>query len=308
GIRAGDVIEYIDGHATRDLDLYDMRSLLTGTAGSNIELSIFRNGRSEKIKISRGLVAIPAPESRSLEQQIGYIKAPVLTSGQSEAVATAIRNAVKKGAQKIILDLRGSAGGDLKEGLAVANFFLKSGTISKTLGRGGKVLASYDAKPDQLITDLPVAVIIDRTTAGAAEIVAASILENQRGDVVGERTFGVGSEQELFPLGDGSAFLLTTARFASPSGKIFMTEGVTPNNEVKQSELAEVFNPEDTDGDQPLPQQKEKPGTPATTPSPNTSPSAASTLPAAPKAAEDFMLKKAIEVLTNPAKAKKKAA
>ncbi len=307
GIRAGDWIEYIDGHATRDLDLYDMRSLLYGTAGSSVELSIFRNGRSEKIKVSRGSVQVGAPDSKSLDQQIGYVKVPVLVSGQAEAVANAIRNAVKKGAQKILLDLRGSAGGELKEGIAVANLFLKSGTISKTLGRGGKVLATYEAKPEQAITDLPVAVIVDRTTAGAAEIVAAAILENQRGDLVGERTFGVGSEQELFPLNDGSAFLLTTARYASPSGKIFMTEGVTPNNEVKLTELSDLVTPEDKEETPPAQsQQNQKPG--ATTPSApaTTAATAASVAPAKP--AEDFILKKAVEVLNSGAKAKKKAA
>lgn len=302
GIKAGDVIEYIEGHATRDLDLYDMRALMLGAPGTSVELSVFRNGRSEKIKIARGPVSSPVPEVKSLDQQIGYVKVPVLSAGQSEAVGNAIRSAVKKGAQKIILDLRGSAGGDLKEGVTVANYFLKSGAISKTLGRGGKVLATYEAKPELMITELPVAVIVDQTTAGAAEIVAAAIMENQRGDVVGSRTFGVGSEQELFPLQDGSAFLLTTARYASPTGKIFITDGVVPNNEVKRSELAEVVTPDDNE-DQPQAQSQNKSG--ATT---SPTPAAASTpAPTAPKQAEDILLKKAIELL-NSGKAKKRAA
>jgi len=302
GIRAGDVIEYIDGHATRDLDLYDMRSLLLGAAGSTTELSVFRNSRSEKIKVTRGTVAIPNPETRALEQQIGYVKVPVLTKGGSEAVRTALRDAIKRGAQRIILDLRGSAGGELKEGVAVANLFLKSGTIAKSMGRKDKVLATYEAEPEKAMTDLPVVAIVDRTTAGASEIVAAAILENQRGEIVGERTFGVGSEQELFSLEDGSALLLTTARYASPSGKIFMTEGVTPNVAIKRSDLAEVTTPDDNDADnnQTSPAQ---PRTPAATPAPS-----AATPAAAPKPAEDLMLKKAIEVLTNGAKTKKRAA
>src|SRR5262249_56371197 len=91
------------------------------------------------------------------------------------------------------------------------------------------------------LADRPMAVIIDRTTAGASEVVAAAIMENQRGEVVGERTlFGMGSEQELFPLDDGSALLLTVARYAAPSGKVFMTDGVTPNVEVKRADLADL--------------------------------------------------------------------
>jgi carboxyl-terminal processing protease len=232
-----------------------------------------------------------------LEAQVGYVKVPILNKGQAEAVAAAIKEVLKKGAKSIVLDLRGSAGGDLKEGVLVADYFLKSGTIEKTIGRKEKVLTTAEAKPDNDLTDLPVAVIVDRTTAGASEIVAAAIMENQRGDVVGERTvFGMGSEQELFPLDDGSAFLLTVARYASPNGKIFMTEGVTPNVEVKRTDLAEV-NQEEADADK----QKKEPAPPAPggTPPPNI---------VSPKSGDDVMLKKAVEVLTTGAKAKKRAA
>lgn len=295
GIRVGDVIEYIDGHATRDLDLFDVRSLLTGTPGSSVELALI-NRKTEKIKLVRGNVAPAAPEVKALEQQVGYIKVPTLGKGQSDAVAAAVKDAIKKGAKSIVLDLRGSAGGDLKEGVAVADFFLKSGTISKTIGRKDKLLATFEAKPDNDLTELPVAVIIDRTTAGAAEVVAAAIMENQRGDVVGERTlFGMGSEQELFPLDDGSALLLTVARYASPNGKIFMTDGVVPSVEVKRADLAEVAG---EDGDQPRTNQPRQGNTGEGAPP----------VVVAPKPAEDLMLKKAIEVLTNGAKAKKRAA
>ena len=282
GVRVGDVIEYIDGHATRDLDLYDVRSLLIGAPGSSVELTLI-NRKTEKIKLVRGTVPTIAPEVKSLEQQIGYVKVPILNKGQSEAVASAIKDALKKGAKSIVLDLRGSAGGDLKEGVAVADYFLKSGTIAKTIGRKDKVTATYEAKADNDLTDLPVAVIIDRTTAGAAEIVAAAIMENQRGDVVGERTlFGMGVEQQLFPLDDGSALLLTTARHASPTGKIFMADGVVPNVEVKRADLAELG------GDENRPAGEGQP--PAMV---------------GPKTSEDLLLKKAVEVLS---KAKKKAA
>lgn len=295
GIRVGDVIEYIDGHATRDLDLFDVRSLLTGTPGSSVELSLI-NRKTDKIKLVRGNVPAMAPEVKSLEQQVGYVKVPILGKGESEVVATAIKEAIKKGAKSIVLDLRGSAGGELKEGVAVADFFLKSGTIAKTIGRKDKLLATYEAKPDNDLTDLPVAVIIDRTTAGAAEVVAASILENQRGDVVGERTlFGMGSEQELFPLDDGSALLLTVARYASPNGKIFITDGVVPNVEVKRADLAEVTG---DDSDQPKPNQQR----------PANSSEGNPPVVVAPKPSEDLMLKKAVEVLTSGAKTKRRAA
>jgi carboxyl-terminal processing protease len=249
-IKVGDVIEYIDGHATRDLDLYDVKSLLSGDPGSSVELTLFFR-KPEKIKLVRGKVPATPTETRILESQVGYIKVPILSKGQSEAVASAVKEVIRKGAKSIILDLRGSAGGELKE--------------------------------------VPVVVIIDRTTAGASEVVAAAIMENQRGEVVGERTlFGMGSEQELFPLDDGSALLLTVARHAAPSGKIFMTDGVTPTVEVKSADLADVGSSEEgkkgeaqTDGAPPV--------------------------VVAPKPTDDQKLKKAIEVLTSGAKAKRRA-
>ncbi|MFN0112082.1 MAG: S41 family peptidase [Blastocatellia bacterium] len=283
GVRVGDVIEYIDGHATRDLDLFDVRSLLSGGAsGSSVELALI-NRKTDKIKLVRGAVPTMAPEARALEQQVGYIKVPILSKGQSDAVAVAIKDAIKKGAKSIVLDLRGSAGGDLKEGVAIADYFLKSGTISKTIGRKDQVVATYEAKADNDLTDLPVAVIVDRTTAGASEIIAAAIMENQRGDVVGERTlFGMGVEQQLFPMDDGSALLLTVARHASPNGKIFMADGVVPNVEVKRADLADLGGDESGREGQPP-------------------------VVVAPKPTEDLLLKKAIEVVTT-AKAKKKSA
>jgi carboxyl-terminal processing protease len=287
GVKIGDVIEYVDTHATRDLDLYDVKSLLSGSPGSAVELTLI-NRKTEKIKIVRGKVPPTPTETRLLESQVGYIKVPILGKGQSEAVESAIKDVVRKGAKSIILDLRGSAGGDLDEGVKVADFFLKSGTIVKSIGRKDKVLATYEAKSENDLTELPVAVIINRTTAGASEIVAAAIMENQRGEVIGERTlFGMGSEQELFPLDDGSALLLTVARYAAPSGKVFMTDGVTPNVEVKRADLAEVE--QSNEGAQ---QQTE--GAPPVV--------------VAPNPADDLMLKKAIEVLTSGAKAKRRTA
>lgn len=301
GIRVGDVIEYIDGHATRDLDLYDVKSLLSGAPGSSVELTLI-NRKAEKIKLVRGNVpSIPA-ETRLVESQVGYIKVPILNKGQSETVESAIKDVVKKGAKSIVLDMRGSAGGDLKEGITVADFFIKSGMIAKSIGRKDKVLATYEARPENDLTELPVAVIIDRTTAGAAEVVAAAIMENQRGEVIGERTlFGMGSEQELFPLDDGSALLLTTARYSAPSGKVFMTDGVTPTVEVKRADLAEVATPDENEENKQQNQQR----------SPNTQQPQGGNAPpvvVAPKPADDLMLKKAIEVLTSGAKAKRRAA
>ncbi len=293
GLQARDLIEYIDGHATPDMDLLDVYAMLSGQAGSTVEIGYLRRG-SQKVKLTRGPVTLPKPELQMQEQQIGYLKIPAL-QGQAEAVQATLKDAIKRGASKIVLDLRGSAGEDLQAGVAVANYFLKSGTIAKVIGRKDKQLNVFEAKPENFITDLPVVVITDTTTAGAAEIVAAAILDNKRGDVVGERTFGVGTEQQIFPLDDGSAMLLTTARYAAPSGRFFFPDGVLPNVEVKRQDLAATTIPDENDNE-PSP-------SPSGTPNKSATPTPAPTAAAPPKPAEDMLLKKALEV----AKSKKKS-
>lgn len=276
GLRVGDVIEYINGQATRDLGLYDVQTLLSGPAGTPIELSLI-NRKAGKLKLVPGTVPTTAVESRILEPQIGYLKVPILVSGQSSQVESSAKELIRKGARSLIVDLRGSAGGETREGVAVADLFLSAGTIVKLIGRKDKEVAVYSAKAENDVTDVPVTVIVDRTTAGASEIVAAAILESRRGDVVGERTvFGMSAEQELFKLDDGSAFLLTVARYASPSGKIFISDGVTPNIEVKRADLAEVTG------------EEVEPATPE-------SGVVAPPVVVAPRTTDDLMLKRAVE-------------
>ena len=278
GLRVGDVIEYINGQATRDLGLYDVQTLLSGPPGTPIELSLI-NRKAGKLRLTPGIVPVTPVESRLLEGEIGYLKLPILVKGQSARVDAAAREMVRKGARALVLDLRGSAGGDTKEGIALADLFLSTGTIVRLIGRKDKEVAVYSAAPENDLADVPLSVIVDRTTAGASEIVAAAILDGKRGDVVGEKTvFGMSAEQELFKLDDGSAFLLTVARYASPSGRIFISDGVTPNIEVRRPDLADVTDDEKA---------------------PSTPESGAVTPPVvvAPKAADDVMLKKAVETV-----------
>jgi carboxyl-terminal processing protease len=282
GLRVGDVIEYIDGQATRDLGLYDVKSLLMGRSGAPIELSLI-NRKSGKLKLTPGMVT-PAPvEGRMLESQIGYVKLPILSKGQAASVEAAVRDLLKKGAKSLILDLRGSAGGESEEGIAVADLFVNNGSITRLIGRKDKPVSDIAAKADNDVTSIVPAVIVDRTTAGASEIIAAAVLETLKGDVIGERTvFGMSSVQELFQMDDGSGLLLTTARYASPSGKIFMVDGVTPNVEVKRPDLAEVSA-----------QAAEDPTAPAPPP-----------VVVAPGTTDDVMLKKAVEVARSKTKAR----
>lgn len=180
--------------------------------------------------------------------RVGVIKVNSLADGESADVKARLQELLKQGAQKIVLDLRSVAGGSLNEGVRVANFFIRDGSLAETLGRGNKVVKSFTADPKETLFDGPASVLIDRGTAGAAEVVASAFNEHKRGDVVGIKSFGAGAEQQLFTLRGGDGLLLTTVKWASSSGKAFLGAGVAPSVEVKEPELADAVDPEDLTG------------------------------------------------------------
>src|SRR6266446_6437737 len=268
GVRAGDIIEYIDGKATRDISLYDARQLLNGAPGSEVKLRILR-ARAVTLTVKRGSFHAPAAEARMENGKIGILRINSLDSGEAADARMRLQDLLKQGAQKIVLDLRSVAGGEIQEGVTVANFFIRDGQIAKTIGREQKVLKSFEADPKTAIFNGPVVVLIDSGTAGAAEVVASAFLENKRGDVVGEKSFGAGAEQELFTLRDGDGLLLTTVKWASGSGKPFLGEdrnhsGIVPSVEVKKTESQDAGDVEDlTRNDEPnQPNNKPAPSAP----------------------------------------------
>src|SRR6266478_9043272 len=268
GVRAGDVIEYIDGKATRDVSLYDARQLLNGAAGSDVKLRVLRaNASPLTLTVKRGGFRAPAAEARMDASRIGILKINSFADGEAADARARVQDLLKQGAQKIVVDLRGTAGGSLTEAVAVANLFVKDGQIAETVGREGKPIKSFAADPKGAIFSGPVVALIDSGTAGAAEVVASALLERNRGQVVGEKSFGAGAEQQLFTLRGGDGLLLTTVKWASASGKSFLGEdrshsGVTPSVEVKRPELADAIDPDELTGNdenQPAKPLNEKP-------------------------------------------------
>jgi carboxyl-terminal processing protease len=296
GIKEGDFIEYIGKLPSRDLSLYDIQQLLAGTPGSQVELRIMHQGQSRKVSLTRAKITQPAIEARIEEPGLGYIKVTSMAEGKAAEVKGQIADLTSKGAQKILLDLRGAANGDIKEGIAVANLFVGSGTLAKVVGKAGKEVQSFEADSKKVAFTGPLAVIIDRSTAGAAEIVAAAVRDQKRGEVVGERTFGAGSEQQSFQLADGGALLITTAKYAGSSGKPFMEEPVQPTIKEARPVETELVVPAGDDDEEPT---EEKPDQPQVAP------------PKPEPPAEDLQLKKALEVLkqtTTKAQSQKRSA
>ena len=260
GITPGDIIETVEGQSTHDTSLASVKTRLTGDVGSRVECVIIRARKIEpqKITIVREAVNPPAVQEQTMADNVGYIKALTLGKGKAQEISAKIKSLQSKGAKKLVLDLRNNSEGDEEEGVAVANFFLGKGTIGSLQGQKYEKV-TYTADPQKKITDLPVVVLVNRGTAGAAELVASAILENTRGDVVGDKTFGEGSVQKLIEVPDGSALILSVAKYYTPNGKIIQDTGVTPNIQVASNDdVVTISEDDDNSTEEPQkPQPKE---------------------------------------------------
>ena len=230
GVEGSDIIEAIEGKSTRELSLAEIHNLWSGQPGSNITISVVRPRRAEpqKIVITRDLVAIPQVTDKMLEDNIGLIKVDAFTKGKAQEVANRIKSLQKSGAKKLILDVRNAAAGEESEGIATANLFLNHATITYLQGQKYPREA-FNADPQKAVTSLPLVVLVNRGTAGPAEVVASAVLGNARGDVVGDKTFGDGSIQKVIEMQDGSALILSVAKYYTPEGKAIQDTAVTPN-------------------------------------------------------------------------------
>jgi carboxyl-terminal processing protease len=244
----GDVIESIGGQSTRELSLAVIRLMLEGKPGSTIALSVVRPLKAdpEKLTLTRALPAtLPLGEQEYNSSTILYLKPGVLTAARVDEIAAQLKTVGKS--QKILLDLRDASGDDAQQGLRLANFFIKQGTLAKLEGQ--KFPAQiFTADPAKALTEAPLAVLINRGTYGPAELAAAAILDSKRGDVVGERTFGEGSVQKTIELPTGAALLLTVAKYQSPAGIKIQDAAVTPS--------VVVGKPTDDDDDEATPPAK----------------------------------------------------
>src|SRR5260370_3276626 len=259
GISAGDIIEFVDGQRTHEMSLVSVKARLSGEPGSRVDCSIIRARKIEpqKITIVRELVGVPAVQDQTMADGVGYIKAQALSKGKAQDIANKIRSLQKQGAKKLVLDLRNSSEGDEEEGVAVANLSLDKGMIAAVQGQKYEKV-TFNADPQKKVTDLPMVVIVNRGTSGAAEIVAAAILDNGRGDVVGDKTFGEGSVQKLIEVPDGSALILSVAKYSTPNGKVIQDTAITPNVVVAAVDNLAVL-PEDEAGNAPDEPQKAQP-------------------------------------------------
>jgi len=300
GLNSGDIVESIDGMTTRELNLVQINAMLAAPLSKPVALSVIRSRRSdpETVNVNREVVPAPAIEAKMLENNIAYIKVPFLAAGKAQETKRQLDGLLKKGASSVILDLRYTAGGEDKEALEIANMFIDSGPLAyvgstNSLQAQKKPKEALNADPKQALTKAPVAILVNQGTAGAAELIAGAVEDTHRGQIVGVKTFGIGSVQKLIPLDGGYGLLLSTAKYFTPSGKeIQQTEpqdsGIKPTIEIRQ-QVEEALDLNDDALDVPPPKEPAKD---------------------VKDKDEDRQLNKAIEILKDPSKisATKKAA
>ena len=234
GIHSGDIFESIAGFTTRDMSVGQALNLLNGQIGSAVKVGVIRRGRAqpEEVDVVRQKLATAKVTVQKFDPDVLAIRLSSLDAGRADELRGRLTDADKQGAHKVILDLRECGRGPVSEAINVARLFISSGNIA-TL-RGQTVSAqSFPAEPNKVVWKGPVSVLIDGTTSGAAEVLASAIVANHRGDVVGERTFGLASEQKLITLDDGSAIFLTVANYYNAGGKAILEDGVTPSEVVR---------------------------------------------------------------------------
>ncbi len=273
GLTTNDMVESIRGIATRDMPLAYAYMLLQGKPGTPVEVSVLQLQHPEpkKITLTRAAIVYPHVNGKLLPDQIGMISVEAMLPGTSAEVSNAVRNLEKQGAKRLLLDLRFCGAGVPEEGVKVANLFQDKGLV--TYLQGQRVSRqNFEADPAKAITKLPLAVMVNRGTASGAEVAAASLLDNKRAEVIGERTYGDASVRQPVSMEDGGAIILSVAKYYSPSGKAIQDTGVTPTVQVVEAESAA-----ESDEEEEAPEEA---------------------APAPAKSNEDPTLKKAIEVLT----------
>jgi carboxyl-terminal processing protease len=258
----GDIIEAIGPQDTRDLSLAMIQLLLEGQPGSELTISVIRPRKTapEKLLMTRVSTALPpVAETMYENSSILYLKPGVIDHEHVQQIETKLKGMQKAGNKKVLLDLRDVAAGDMAEATRLANFLLKSGTIATLEGQKVEKQTFVADASKAINATAPVVVLVNRGTAGPAELVAAALLDNKRAELVGEKTFGEGAQQKTFELPDGSALILSIAKYESPSGKKLQDDGVTPGVVVASNNNDEAADEGDdlvTKSESPAPAPK----------------------------------------------------
>jgi carboxyl-terminal processing protease len=236
GLQPGDRFLSIEGEDARDVRLYDAVRRIRGEPGTTVDVTVRREGQEKALErtLTRAFIDIDPIESELLGDGLVYVRIKAFQDGTARLLSDALDDAVVKrrkrgGTTGLLLDLRDNGGGLLHEAVWVTDELLASGVIVSTRGRGGEKISEYSARRAGTRPKWPIVVLINENTASASEIVAGALRDHGRAVLVGVRTFGKGSVQNVFELPGGSALKLTTYRYYTPSGRSIQAEGIHPD-------------------------------------------------------------------------------
>jgi carboxyl-terminal processing protease len=286
GIRSGDIFESIGSFTTRDMSVGQALNLLNGQAGTGIKVGVIRRGKAtpEEVDLVREKLTVQKIIVQKADPDILVLRLPTLDAGRADEIRNRMLDAEKQGVHKIILDVRECGRGPVSEAIATARLFIPSGTLTTLRGQTVSTQV-FSAEPKQVVWKNSVTVLVDATTSGAAEVLASAIEANHRGDVVGERTFGLASEQKLITMDDGAALILTVANYYNPGGKAILEEGVTPTEVVRAVPEDDSDATDEDAAPAPAPETGKEPG-----------------LGPRPLSPEDPIFHRALDLLRTPAK------
>jgi carboxyl-terminal processing protease len=245
GVQAGDLIIRLDDTPVKGMTLGEAVKVMRGKPGSDIELTIVRDGLDKplNITITRDIIKVKSVKARMLEPGFGYLRISQFQSKTAANLVDAIEGLKKENSgplEGMVLDLRNNPGGVLNGAVAVSDAFLDKGMIVYTEGRIADSKLRFNATPDDVINGAPLVVLVNQGSASASEIVAGALQDHKRAIIVGSKTFGKGSVQTILPLSSESALKLTTARYYTPSGRSIQAEGITPDIELDRVKFTSV--------------------------------------------------------------------
>ncbi len=282
GLHSGDILESVAGFTTREMSVGQAKNLMAGQPGTGVKVGVIRRGKTdpEEVDIVRQKIPVPKLIVQKVDNDTLAIRFPTLDAGSKDEVKAKLLEAEKQGVGRVILDVRDCGRGSVSEGIEIAKLFVSSGTLTQLKGQTIPQQV-FSADPTKVVWKGPVSVLMDGTTTGAAEVLASAIANAKRGDLVGDRTFGLAAEQKVIPLDDGAAIILTVGNYLNADGKSILEEGVAPTEVVHTASAGETDDGEDVET---TGAQKEPPISPR------------------PLSADDPVLQKALQLLKTPVK------
>ncbi|MCF8063506.1 MAG: S41 family peptidase [Deltaproteobacteria bacterium] len=234
GIKAGDQIIKINDEPTNDMNLSDAVKRIRGPQGSEVKLTVRREGSDKPLDftITRDVIPLRSVRHHQLTPEVGYVRISNFQSKTERDLKSALRTLEEGEIKGLILDLRNNPGGLLDQAIKVSDLFLDEGLIVSTKGRDSSQNMEISAQKSDRPRSYPMIVLVNEGSASASEIVAGALQDNKRALILGTKTFGKGSVQTILPLSDGSGLRLTTARYYTPSGNSIQLEGIIPDIEL----------------------------------------------------------------------------